>query len=245
MLDFKSTGGGGDVNSPEQGELFYSLIKLIKAKTIVEIGVDWGSTSRYLCAAAVATGGKLYGYDCWGDHGPNKAWHHGCSAEKVTEMLKKNGFTEDNFLMTKVETLEPGFKELIHDRHSESKIDFAFIDADHSYDGLKSDFEAVYPYMSNTGIIAFHDTLRIDGCREFVIDWRNNNDGTYDIVEFPFGNLQRRVGITLLVKRTYPVLGLGCDEHCGSPSSFDEIYKKEQIWLTKQLRESRQESPGF
>ena len=36
MLNFKSTGGGGDVNSPEQGELFYSLIKLIKAKTIVK-----------------------------------------------------------------------------------------------------------------------------------------------------------------------------------------------------------------
>jgi len=236
MFNFKSTGGGGDPYSHEQGELFYSLIKLTKAKTILEIGVDWGSTSRYLCAAAKATGGKLYGYDCWSDHGPNKSWHHGCSAEMVTEMLKENGFSEENFLMTKVETLEPGFRELISERHSETKIDFAFVDADHSYDGLKMDFETVYPHMSDTGIIALHDTLRIDGCREFVIDWRNNNDGTYDIVEFPFGNLDRRVGITLLVKRSYSIIGLGCDESCGSPSTYEEIYEKEKDWIGRERR---------
>jgi hypothetical protein len=51
-------------------------------------------------------------------------------------------------------------------------------------------------------------------------------------VEFPFGNQERRVGLTLLVKRSYPVQ---IDEICGSISSPDEIYKKEQNWLKSEI----------
>jgi len=224
-----------DGNSVEHGELFYSLIKLNKAKTIVEIGVDWGSTTRYLCQAASEIDGKVYGYDGWGDYGPNLSWHHSGSKETVEELLKTNGFT--NFELTRVNTLTPEFKELFNSKHSE--VDFAFIDAEHSYEGIKSDFDIVYPKLSSTGIIAFHDTLRIDGCREFVIDLRAKyNDGTFDVVDFPFGNQNRRVGVTLLVKRTYPLLGLEVDEICGSISNPRDIYLKEQTWFHEQIMES-------
>lgn len=84
-------------------------------------------------------------------------------------------------------------------------------------------------------MIAFHDTLRISGCREFMLDFRTKfYDGTYDIVDFPFGNGDRRVGVSLLVKRTYPVLGIGIDEDSGCKSSPIEIYKREQKWFKGQ-----------
>lgn len=38
-----------------------------------------------------------------------------------------------------------------------SKVDFLFIDGDHSYDGVKKDFYEYKNFVSNNGIIAFHD----------------------------------------------------------------------------------------
>ncbi len=39
------------------------------------------------------------------------------------------------------------------------KIDFLFIDGDHSYKGVKADFETYLPLMAENGIIAFHDIV--------------------------------------------------------------------------------------
>ena len=37
------------------------------------------------------------------------------------------------------------------------KLDFLFIDADHSYEGVKKDFEMYRELVGKGGIIAFHD----------------------------------------------------------------------------------------
>jgi hypothetical protein len=78
--------------------------------------------------------------------------------------------------------------------------------------------------------------MRIDGCREFVIDLRTKfNDGTFDVVDFPWGNGERRVGITLLVKRSYAPLNLPMDESTEIEQDWDRIYKKEQDWYSQEL----------
>ena len=38
-----------------------------------------------------------------------------------------------------------------------NKLDFLFIDGDHSYDGVKADFEMYSKLVNKDGIIAFHD----------------------------------------------------------------------------------------
>ncbi len=37
------------------------------------------------------------------------------------------------------------------------KVDFLFIDGDHSYEGVKTDFEMYSPLVKKGGIVAFHD----------------------------------------------------------------------------------------
>lgn len=40
---------------------------------------------------------------------------------------------------------------------TDSEVDFIFIDGDHSYDGVKQDFEMYKDLVCEGGIIAFHD----------------------------------------------------------------------------------------
>lgn len=52
----------------------------------------------------------------------------------------------------------------------EELVDFLFIDGDHSYEGVKQDFEMYSPLVREGGVIAFHDILdtelhRHAGCR--------------------------------------------------------------------------------
>ena len=237
--------------SEEQGLLFNSLIQLNKSKTIVEIGVAYGTTTAWLCDAATKTDGHVYGFDVWNARGTvrgeyeNDYQKYGGIKKKdtfqqtgdidgVSNYIKGQGYT--NFSLTQIDSRTSAFKN--HIRKCCPIIDFAFIDGDHSYNGIKNDFFIVYPLMSPTGIVAFHDTQRIDGCREFVLDLRTKyNDGTFDIVDFPFGNKHRRVGISVLVKRTFPVLGIPIDEICGSPSIPEDIIKREKEWYDEQRSE--------
>ena len=39
------------------------------------------------------------------------------------------------------------------------KVDFIFVDGDHTYEGVKEDFETYAPYVKNFGIVAFHDII--------------------------------------------------------------------------------------
>ena len=63
------------------------------------------------------------------------------------------------------------------------KIDFLFIDGDHSYEGVKKDFENYRPLVSNGGCIGLHD---IASNKLGVIDFWNEIKPLYkhkEIVE--------------------------------------------------------------
>ena len=54
------------------------------------------------------------------------------------------------------------------------KIDYLHIDADHSYEGVKKDFDLYSKIMSDRGIITIHDT---------DINYSNNHIVTKDVIE--------------------------------------------------------------
>lgn len=65
--------------------------------------------------------------------------------------------------------------------HGDDTIDLAFIDGDHSKEGVQKDLEAIFPKMKNGGVILCHDcyqnSVTLDGVTEFCI--RNSiNDVT-------------------------------------------------------------------
>jgi len=48
---------------------------------------------------------------------------------------------------------------LVQEKIGSSQLDFLFIDGDHTYDGVKRDFEMYSPLVRKDGIIAFHDIV--------------------------------------------------------------------------------------
>lgn len=225
----------------EQGPLLESLVYLNQAQVIVEVGVAEAKSTDWLCRGAKLRGGKVYGYDLWDTHGLNNQFQHWSSKEKCEAYLQSKGHT--NFELTKINSRTPEFAELIKIKHP--SIDLAFIDGCHSYDGIKNDFDVIYPQLSESGVIVFHDTLRIDGCREFMIDLRTKFfDGTYDLITFPWGSMfysdgnvvNRRTGISVLAKRSFATLDLPIDEQCNLDEHFNDIYVKEEDWYEAELK---------
>jgi hypothetical protein len=225
----------------EQGPLLESLVYLNQAQVIVEVGVAEAKSTDWLCRGAKLRGGKVYGYDLWDTHGLNNQFEHWSSKEKCEAYLQSKGHT--NFELTKINSRTPEFAELIKTKHP--SIDLAYIDGCHSYDGIKNDFDVIYPLLSECGVIVFHDTLKIDGCREFMIDLRTKFfDGTYDLITFPWGSMfysdgnvvNRRTGISVLTKRSFATLDLPIDEQCNLDEHFQEIYVKEEEWYEAELK---------
>jgi len=227
----------------EQGPLLESLVYLNQAKVVVEVGVAEAKSTDWLCRGAKLRGGVVYGYDLWDTHGLNNQFEHWSSKEKCEAYLQSKGHT--NFELTKINSRTPEFAKLIKSKHP--SIDLAYIDGCHSYDGIKNDFDIIYPLLSESGVIVFHDTLRIDGCREFMIDLRTKFfDGTYDLITFPWGSMfysdgnvvNRRTGISVLAKRSFATLDLPIDEQCNLDEHFNDIYVKEEEWYEKELKKA-------
>ena len=228
----------------EQGPLLESLVYLNQAKVVVEVGVAEAKSTDWLCRGAKLRGGFVYGYDLWDTHGVNNQFQHWSTKEKCEAYLQSKGHS--NFELTKINSRTPEFAERIKTKHP--VIDLAFIDGCHSYDGIKNDFDAIYPQLSDSGVIVFHDTMSIDGCREFMIDLRTKyNDGTFDLVTFPYGSMfysdgnvvDRRTGISVLVKRAFAVLDQPIDEQCNPDEHFNDIYVKEEEWYEAELKRAQ------
>jgi predicted O-methyltransferase YrrM len=93
--------------------------------------------------------------------------------------------------------------ETVHDVKKiigDTGIDFCFIDGDHSYDGVKKDFEIYSPLMAKDGIIAFHDIVKHPNQKEVKVDkfWEEIKSNQYRYSEFVTDWNQNEKGIGIL-----------------------------------------------
>jgi len=219
-------------------KLLCTFIEFIEAKTVVEVGMSKGVSSVDIANTLTRMDKDchLFGFDIWTQHGLKSQYPVHGSKKSVEQKLKAAG--NDNFTLTQIDTINnrSNFEKILDKQLDGKKIDFAFVDACHSYIGIKTDFEVVYPRLSDIGIVAFHDTLMIDGCREFVHDLRTKfYDGTYDMIDLPFGYGGRRCGVSFLIKRSFAVSDRPIDQICGSPSTPDDIELNEVKWLNSEV----------
>lgn len=85
------------------------------------------------------------------------------------------------------------------DERLDSPIDFLFIDGDHTYEGVKDDFERYSPFVSEGGLIAFHDIVDIEHDPDCEVDrfW-HELEAEYETRELIADPAQDRGGVGLV-----------------------------------------------
>ncbi len=129
------------------------MVEELKPKTVVEIGTSTGGTlfiwsrlskkDAHLISIDLPGGENNWAYPLW----------KGSFYRKFAVPPQKMDLIRDDS-QTK-ETLEKVRKML-----DGKPIDFLFIDGDHSYQGVKKDYELYSPLVRQGGIIGFHDIVQ-------------------------------------------------------------------------------------
>lgn len=161
------------------------FVKGVKPKTMMEIGTARGGT-LFLFSKVVPKDSFIISLDL-----PGGRFGGGYPRFKIP--LYKS-FAKNKQIINLIRQDSHNIKTLqkIKDILGDRKIDFLFIDGDHTYEGVKRDFELYSQLVRKGGIIAFHDIAphppetkcevskfwneikKKYEYREFVEDWEQN-----------------------------------------------------------------------
>lgn len=135
----------------DSADLLYGLVRSMKPEVCVEIGSARGKSACHIGMALKENGrGRLYAID------PHQltTWND-IDAVDTLETFRSNISALD--LSEQVVMVRSTSEEAA--RKWDRRIDLIFIDGDHSYEGVKRDWELFLPYIKPFGIVIFHDTI--------------------------------------------------------------------------------------
>jgi hypothetical protein len=206
------------------GLIVYSIIQHMRFKNCVCIGSGGGYIPRILTQAridlhkqGIFEGNPDYN---WGDIGSTYVIDACNGIGGPNDLENENSFYRTHFYPRFIkETSENAFYNFFV--RQDIKIDLLFIDGDHSYEGVKKDFELYSTILSDNGIIIIHDTdseyektlivsedakkdhHRFDGPSKFIKELEKNND--YNLINLfnfhIFSTKPTSSGITIINKK--------------------------------------------
>jgi len=159
-VPYRWTHGATDTHMGD-GLVVYSLIQHMKAKNCVCIGSGGGYIPRIMTQARcdlykqeIFEGNPDYN---WGDIGATYLVDPCNGVGGPSDVDDKDSFFRTHFYPRFIkETSEKAFYNFFVQQ--DIKIDFLFIDGDHTYEGVKKDFDLYSTILSDNGLICIHDT---------------------------------------------------------------------------------------
>lgn len=172
------------------------LLEERKPKTVCEIGTHRGGTLFVWCQIAdprahifsIDLPAALFGRS------------HDERAEQFFQCFVREGQT---LHCLRANSRRPDTREHLTKRLNGRKLDFLFIDGDHRYEAVKSDYLAYSPLVAKGGLIAFHDIVRRDdrpksGVWRLWGELRQNDSSAVEFVDTQSG--QQKLGIGVLTQ---------------------------------------------
>ena len=151
---------GADDMHLGDGLIIYTLVQFFKFKTLVCLGSGGGFIPRIMTQARYDLSQEGFYEEVsmeWGDNGSTYVVDACNGFNGEVDWVDKDSFFR--------ETFHPKFiKETTEDAYynyfvkQDIKIDLLHIDADHTFEGVKKDFELYSNIMNKDGIITIHDT---------------------------------------------------------------------------------------
>jgi predicted O-methyltransferase YrrM len=162
----------------ELSELLW-LVEEQAPRSVLEIGTYAGGTLYCLCRLAQPDA-TITSIDK-----PMGRFGGGYTDERADEMQRLFPREQQKLHLIRDDSQLPTTLERLEGLLNGGRLDLLFIDGDHTYEGVKSDFEMYSPLVRQRGMIAFHDILDHNpdtGC-EVSTYWNEIKDD-YEHVEF-------------------------------------------------------------
>jgi len=164
--------------NPVEIEHLFDEICQLNPERVLEIGTAKGGT-LYLWAQAASDNASLMSVDLpGGDFG-------GAYAPCRSALYKSFARPGQTINLELADSHLPESQAKVKEYFGDQQIDFAFIDGDHTYEGVKADFNDYGPLVRPGGIIAFHDVLYRENQPSIRVDilWEELKK-QYDCTEF-------------------------------------------------------------
>jgi len=135
------------------------VVAKLKPKVVLEIGTAGGGT-LFLFTRVADLEAKIISVDL-----PGGPFGGGYPRWKIP-LYKSFSRGGQKIYLLRRDSHDPRTLEEVKRILDSEKVDFLFIDGDHTYEGVKRDFEMYSPLVREGGIVAFHDI--VPGPSEYV-----------------------------------------------------------------------------
>jgi predicted O-methyltransferase YrrM len=127
-----------------------NLVASLAPKRALEIGTYRGGTLYLLCAFSTPNA-KIISLDL--PRGQFGGGYHWAKIPLFKLFRRKN----QTLKLVRADSHQPLTKKRVENILAGEKLDFLFIDGDHTYEGVKQDFEMYAPLVRKGGTVVFHD----------------------------------------------------------------------------------------
>ena len=129
-----------------------AAVEELAPRTVVEIGTAFGGT-LFLFTRVAAPDALLVSIDLPGGR------FGGSYPRPLAPLYRSFARERQRIELMQADSHAPGTLEHLERVLGSRRIDFLFIDGDHSYEGVKADFEAYARLVRPGGLVAFHDVV--------------------------------------------------------------------------------------
>lgn len=157
--------------------LYAEMVRRFPGGTFVELGSWKGRSTAFLGVEIInaGTGIRAYAVDVWSDDisgGAKKTMtEQGLTGNTLYDMFIENiAPVADVFTVMRMTTIQAATHFV------NGTVDFVFVDADHSYEGCRTDIEAWLPKIKNGGVLAGHDFAWAGTVQRAVFDTLGGQD---------------------------------------------------------------------
>lgn len=129
------------------------LIKSMESPRVCEVGVRHGSFLKFIVQDNIS---EAYGVDIWQNTEVNGQNDNLYSQKELDQQYQ---MVLDLFLGNEKVKIMREFSDKASESFPDEYFDFIYLDADHTYEGIKRDLNCWYPKVKNGGILSGHDYI--------------------------------------------------------------------------------------
>jgi predicted O-methyltransferase YrrM len=131
------------------------ILEELRPRCALEIGTNYGGTLLLLCTLASANA-KIISVDL-----PSGPFGGGYPQRKIPlfNRFPKRG---QQLHLIRADSHATATRERVLQILGSEKLDYLFIDGDHTYSGIQRDFQMYAPLVRSSGIVALHDIVTYD-----------------------------------------------------------------------------------